>query len=102
MGGLNFVTKIALAIPNSICYLIGVGNDADRKKERPDKMNSSLLFSSLSDVVEIEGRWFITAGHCGFNSNANNGRGYATAEMARKSSERFRVWGEMKRKAAAQ
>jgi len=58
-------------------------------------MNSSLLFSSSSDVVEIEGRWFITAGHCGFNSRANNDKGYATPEAARKA------MAAIQRKAAA-
>lgn len=28
------------------------------------------------------GRWFITMGHCQFNSRANNGRGYASQAAA--------------------
>lgn len=28
------------------------------------------------------GRWFITLGHAGFNSAANNGSGYASREVA--------------------
>lgn len=48
------------------------------------------LFSSLyakmirTDVqtVEHEGRWFITMGNPGFNSATNNGRGYASEDLA--------------------
>ncbi|MGA0852319.1 MAG: hypothetical protein ACO3QQ_03045 [Candidatus Nanopelagicaceae bacterium] len=36
-------------------------------------------------VVEIDGRWFITLGHPGFNSKANNGKGYATKQKALKA-----------------
>jgi hypothetical protein len=35
-------------------------------------------------VVEHNGRWWITFGHCGFNGALNNGRGYATEAAARK------------------
>ena len=52
-------------------------------------MNSSLLFNSSEDVVEIQGRWFITAGRRGFNLPRNNGRGYDSQELARKAMERL-------------
>ena len=31
------------------------------------------------------GRWFITMGHCQFNSAANNGKGYASEAAARRA-----------------
>ncbi len=34
-------------------------------------------------VVKVGARWFITFGHCAFNSGANNRQGYATPEGAR-------------------
>lgn len=37
-------------------------------------------------VVEHEGRYYVTFGHCGFT--ANNGRGYATADAARGAIQR--------------
>ena len=37
-------------------------------------------------VGAYDGRFYITAGHAGFNSTANNGHGYATAAAARKAS----------------
>jgi hypothetical protein len=33
-------------------------------------------------VVEIEGRWYITAGQPGFNTHANNFQGYASEDVA--------------------
>jgi hypothetical protein len=33
-------------------------------------------------VVEIEGRWYITAGQPGFNTLANNTQGYASEDVA--------------------
>lgn len=35
------------------------------------------------------GRWFITMGHPGFNSPANNGRGYASHAKARSAFRRY-------------
>jgi len=35
------------------------------------------------------GRWFITMGHPGYNSPANNRRGYATAAAARAAVRRY-------------
>lgn len=35
------------------------------------------------------GRWFITMGHAGFNSRANNGRGYASRFAAENASLRY-------------
>lgn len=40
-------------------------------------------------VAEQGGRWFITMGHPGYNSRANNGRGYSSREMARNASARY-------------
>jgi len=36
-----------------------------------------------TDVVEIDGRFFITIGNRNFNSYANNRNGYASPEKAR-------------------
>ena len=38
-----------------------------------------------SAVELINGRWFVTMGHAGFNSRANNGFGYATEANARRA-----------------
>lgn len=35
------------------------------------------------------GRWFITMGHAGFNSPANNRAGYATREAAKSAEARY-------------
>ena len=43
---------------------------------------TAALLSTTSPVVEFEGRWFITIGNPGFNSPANNGKGYATRAKA--------------------
>lgn len=37
------------------------------------------------------GRWYITLGHAGFNTAANNGRGYATRLAAIRAFERCRL-----------
>lgn len=37
----------------------------------------------------LTGRWFVTFGHCGFNSPTNNGRGFATRERAIASVRRY-------------
>lgn len=36
------------------------------------------------------GRWYVTMGHPGFNSHANNGNGYATKAMAVAAVRKFR------------
>lgn len=40
-------------------------------------------------VAAQGGRYFITMGHPGFNSRANNGNGYATATAAKAASARY-------------
>ena len=35
------------------------------------------------------GRWFLTMGHAGFNSPANNGRGYETKAKAEAAHRRY-------------
>lgn len=49
------------------------------------------LCSGCAESVKVAptGRWFITMGHAGFNSPANNGFGYASRERARAASERY-------------
>lgn len=63
-----------------------------------EKSLNKILFSSDCDIVcenpdckqaiaqlPETGNWFITFGHCGFNSPTNNGRGYRTKGAALKS-----------------
>ena len=38
---------------------------------------------------EKTGRWYITMGHPGFNSTANNGNGYSTEAKARSELKRY-------------
>jgi hypothetical protein len=38
------------------------------------------------------GRWFITMGHCGFNSRINNCNGYETKNRARAAVKRYGGW----------
>lgn len=49
-------------------------------------MLSSFTLLTEKPTVAVQdpatGRWFITIGHAGFNSPANNRNGYATAEAA--------------------
>lgn len=40
-------------------------------------------------AAEQDGRWFILMGHAGFNSPANNGRGYESREQAISASLRY-------------
>ena len=40
-------------------------------------------------AAEQDGRWFILMGHAGFNSPANNGRGYESREKAVAASRRY-------------
>lgn len=47
------------------------------------------------------GRWFITMYHAGFNSPANNGRGYATMDAAAAASRRYSARGAQTRAANA-
>jgi len=42
----------------------------------------SRLFRTDVPVAETAGRWYIQFGFAGFNSRANNGRGYATEASA--------------------
>jgi hypothetical protein len=48
--------------------------------EQFTSVNEALL--SRGPVAQFNGRWFITIGHAGFNTKANNGRGYATRDKA--------------------
>jgi len=44
--------------------------------------------SNCAEAVKLNaqtGRFFITMGHAGFNLPANNGRGYATREAAKRA-----------------
>jgi hypothetical protein len=43
------------------------------------------------DIAEMAptGRFYITMGHCGFNSPANNRNGYATLTAARNASQKY-------------
>lgn len=49
------------------------------------------LCQGCADVAKQAptGRWFITMGHCGFNSPANNRSGYATQAAAVAASKRY-------------
>lgn len=49
-----------------------------------DRMATDLCFCCPEAVKQNPqtGRWFITMGHPGFNSNANNGGGYGTRAAA--------------------
>lgn len=44
-------------------------------------------------AVEQDGRWFIAMGHAGFNTRANNDRGYASAAAAVRASVRLLTGG---------
>jgi hypothetical protein len=48
--------------------------------EKFSSVNEALL--SRGPVVEFNGRWYITVGHAGFNTKANNRQGYATRDKA--------------------
>jgi hypothetical protein len=67
------------------------------------EMTETHLFSNCpvtcsGDCAEVvkqapTGRWFITIGHAGFNTRANNGSGYATEEAARAENRRLQGRG---------
>jgi hypothetical protein len=40
-------------------------------------------------VGRYVGRWYVTMGHCGFNSKINNSMGYATEKLARASIAKY-------------
>ncbi len=42
---------------------------------------NSLLFTA-GPVVKFDGRWFVTAGHGGFNTTRNNAGGWSTKKAA--------------------
>lgn len=64
-----------------------------------EHLNSSCLDAhticknpSCTEAVKVDprsGRYFITMGHCGFNSTQNNGPGYCDEKNARKSMQRY-------------
>ena len=47
--------------------------------------------ANCDEAVKISpmGRWYITMGHAGFNTNANNGNGYATKDSALNAMRRY-------------
>ena len=49
-----------------------------------------------SRVIAQGDRWFITIGHCGFNSTANNRHGYSTKRAATIDSLRHQFLGKPK------
>jgi len=62
----------------------------DPRDRRPDcwvSYGGPCLVPSCKHAVELHhgtGRWYITMGHPGFNSYANNGHGYRTEAEARR------------------
>lgn len=50
----------------------------------------AVCFEAVQQIeTPIGSRWYISPGHCGFNSPANNGRGYETKAKALAASTRY-------------
>lgn len=67
-------------------------------------METTHLYSTCTGYCEVPncpervkqastGRWFITMGHAGFNSPANNRAGYESADAATAASARYEAKG---------
>jgi hypothetical protein len=51
-------------------------------------------FGALAVQWKGIGQWYITTGHAGFNSPANNGQGYVSEQTARQAIRRYESKGK--------
>ena len=85
----------------TVTRLIRIDNEIDDAEDRrralvfpPNHSVRCAVPDCPESVVKIGSAYFITFGHCGFNSPANNALGYGTAAIAAGAIKRYSARGK--------